>query len=228
MNQRAVRLAIVCLVAVWIIPGCMPPDERILQDRDRGPTTEQSDVVHSDRSIDKPRNRNANAFYYHGLNPGEREDSEKYGLSVSPKQGTSTVKMQSAEPPTPGAKESVGRDIPNSPSSHANARQQRLREHSSLEIIFSVSILGFGLILAIIAAYCLRPSVTKSSDALFMSMGMILVITGSLFLITAGYSNQQITPVIGLLGTIAGYVLGYRSQSKANNENQPPSLFPPA
>ena len=39
-------------------------------------------------------------------------------------------------------------------------------------------------------------------------VGLTLVITAGLFLITSGYSQQQIAPMIGLLGTIAGYLLG--------------------
>ena len=33
----------------------------------------------------------------------------------------------------------------------------------------------------------------------------------AIFLVVAGYSDQQIAPVIGLLGTIAGYLLGKES-----------------
>ena len=39
-----------------------------------------------------------------------------------------------------------------------------------------------------------------------------LVITSALFLIAAGFSNNQIASAMGLLGTIAGYLLG-RSHS---------------
>jgi hypothetical protein len=33
-----------------------------------------------------------------------------------------------------------------------------------------------------------------------------------MFLITAGYTSDQIAPMIGLLGTIAGYLLGKSTQ----------------
>jgi len=35
-----------------------------------------------------------------------------------------------------------------------------------------------------------------------------LIITSGLTLVTAGYSSEQMSPVMGLLGTIAGYLLG--------------------
>ncbi|CAG9201844.1 membrane hypothetical protein [Paraburkholderia tropica] len=38
--------------------------------------------------------------------------------------------------------------------------------------------------------------------------GLTLVITVGLLLITAGYDNTQIAPMMGLLGTIVGYLLG--------------------
>jgi hypothetical protein len=41
---------------------------------------------------------------------------------------------------------------------------------------------------------------------------VITVITGSLVLITAGYSNEQIAPAFGLFGTVIGYMLGRMSQ----------------
>lgn len=40
--------------------------------------------------------------------------------------------------------------------------------------------------------------------------GVTLIITGTLFLITAGFSSQQIAPAMGLFGTMAGYLLGKR------------------
>ena len=45
----------------------------------------------------------------------------------------------------------------------------------------------------------------------FKYLSVTLIIVGSLFLVTAGYGNTQIAPIIGLLGTVAGYLLG-RSQ----------------
>ena len=38
--------------------------------------------------------------------------------------------------------------------------------------------------------------------------GLTLVVIAGLFLVTAGYSENQMAPMIGLLGTIAGYLLG--------------------
>ena len=48
-----------------------------------------------------------------------------------------------------------------------------------------------------------------------------LIITATLFLITAGYDNNQIAPAIGLFGTVAGYLLG-----KSVNKNNTPANEP--
>jgi hypothetical protein len=44
--------------------------------------------------------------------------------------------------------------------------------------------------------------------------GLTLVLTSGLFLIVTGYSQQQIAPMIGLLGTITGFLLGKTSSAK--------------
>jgi hypothetical protein len=43
---------------------------------------------------------------------------------------------------------------------------------------------------------------------------IVVVVGGSLFLLTAGYSQDQMTPIIGLLGTIVGYALGRKEDKE--------------
>ncbi|MEL6393833.1 MAG: hypothetical protein AAFR97_13885, partial [Bacteroidota bacterium] len=44
-------------------------------------------------------------------------------------------------------------------------------------------------------------------DALKLPVVVVIVISG-VFLVTAGYGNDQIAPIVGLMGTIAGYLMG--------------------
>lgn len=44
--------------------------------------------------------------------------------------------------------------------------------------------------------------------------GLTLVLTSGLFLIVTGYSQEQIAPMIGLLGTITGFLLGKTASTK--------------
>jgi len=50
---------------------------------------------------------------------------------------------------------------------------------------------------------------------------MPMVITAALFLVMLGYSNNQMTPVIGLLGTLVGYVLGASAPKSARPPAKP-------
>jgi hypothetical protein len=70
----------------------------------------------------------------------------------------------------------------------------------------SSAVLVFGLLTICITARLLR----KESDShiVLRTLGTILILTFAVFLIVAGYSDQQIAPAMGLLGTIAGYLLG--------------------
>ncbi len=78
------------------------------------------------------------------------------------------------------------------------------------ENVLSFGVLLFGLLFAAIMTIA---AVKLKSDKLFgMSylklVGLTLIITAGLFLICAGYTQDQIAPMVGLLGTLAGYLLG--------------------
>ena len=60
----------------------------------------------------------------------------------------------------------------------------------------------------------------KSAEAILRTFGVTLIITAAVFLVVAGYTEAQIAPVIGLLGAIAGYLLG-RGPRDAANGNPP-------
>lgn len=78
---------------------------------------------------------------------------------------------------------------------------------SSQEVYLSLGVLVFGIIVVLAQAYIIN----KRQEALSQSLKYLsvsLIIVGALFLVTAGYGNSQIAPIIGLLGTVAGYLLG--------------------
>ena len=82
-----------------------------------------------------------------------------------------------------------------------------------LEFYLSVIVLIFGLIVVIIEIILIKTGQITSESSIKFTIITIIIIS-TLFLITAGYSNDQIAPAMGLLGTIAGYILG-----KNNNSN---------
>ncbi|WP_447797766.1 hypothetical protein [Pseudomonas moraviensis] len=67
-------------------------------------------------------------------------------------------------------------------------------------------VLIFGLLICILVMVLMRQG--RNADSVLKVMGTILIIISSIFLVVAGYTDTQIAPVMGLLGTIAGYLLG--------------------
>lgn len=49
---------------------------------------------------------------------------------------------------------------------------------------------------------------THRPDDISRPVIIVTIVTGTLILVTAGYSNEQIAPAFGLFGTIIGYILG--------------------
>lgn len=97
-----------------------------------------------------------------------------------------------------------------------NAHSNSIRELtiSDPEFQLSLIVLGFGfLVLALEVFLVFKRRI--SEDNVLKFIVVTLIITATLFLITAGYDNNQIAPAMGLLGTIAGYLLG--KQDKNDN-----------
>lgn len=82
---------------------------------------------------------------------------------------------------------------------------------SSQEVWLSLGVLVFGVIVVLTQAFLISKSPESLSNS-FKYLSISLIIVGALFLVTAGYGNTQIASIIGLLGTVAGYLLG-RAQS---------------
>lgn len=80
----------------------------------------------------------------------------------------------------------------------------------------SSAILIFGLVVLVLATYLIKKGIAP--EAVLRIFGTILIIVIASFLVVAGYSDQQISPVIGLLGTLAGYLLG--KETKENKEGR--------
>ncbi|WP_305044221.1 hypothetical protein [Geoalkalibacter sp.] len=77
--------------------------------------------------------------------------------------------------------------------------------------LLSISILVFSLIALIMATVLLWRSSAQPGQILRV-FGILTIIGFSAFLLVVGYSNEQLTPIIGLFGAIAGYLLGKDSK----------------
>lgn len=77
---------------------------------------------------------------------------------------------------------------------------------SSFEFLLSIFVLCFGLIVVAMEVYLASKGVIKS-EYIYKCIIITLIIVGAVVLVTAGYSNNQINAIIGILGSIAGYML---------------------
>ena len=88
-------------------------------------------------------------------------------------------------------------------------------------VLLGVACLLFGITIIGIMAYM---RVKQSIDmAVFTKIaGLALVLSVGLSLIVVGYSQQQVAPMMGLLGTVAGYLLG-RTDEPVSPAGKPPT-----
>ena len=95
-----------------------------------------------------------------------------------------------------------------------------LRNWTTIEVVLSFSVLVFGgLVFALQTQVILKMPSMWTPHSVIRFNGLTLVITGAILLVTAGYSDSQITPVMGLLGAIAGYLLGAAERSEGKRQD---------
>src|SRR5688572_11235919 len=84
---------------------------------------------------------------------------------------------------------------------------QRFLSHLEFWLALLVLIFGAGVIWI---EYLILVSMRARADDTLRVFGLTLIIIGTLFALTAGFGASDIAPVMGLFGTIAGYLLGRR------------------
>jgi hydrogenase/urease accessory protein HupE len=78
--------------------------------------------------------------------------------------------------------------------------------HTTQEMQLTFTIMGFGLV-ALLFLYLM--SRQRHIPPFVLRVYVItIIIFGTLAVVASAYTNDQIAPVVGLFGTIAGYVLG--------------------
>jgi len=95
----------------------------------------------------------------------------------------------------------------------AHAPPPGTRFLSSFEGELALVIVGLTVVVLAALAVLLWRKDASAEDSI-RAFALVLIILGTIVLICAGYSNDQIAPAVGLFGTLAGYLLGRRgSQS---------------
>lgn len=67
-------------------------------------------------------------------------------------------------------------------------------------------VLAFGLVVIVMSAALALKKIDRETILKVVVIPMAVML--AVFLVVAGYSDSQIAPAMGLLGTIVGYVLG--------------------
>lgn len=77
---------------------------------------------------------------------------------------------------------------------------------SSAQTEFTLVIMAFGVMAFVIFLLLAR---TERATPLFIRLYVVMVlVVGTLLVVSSSFSTQQIAPVVGFFGTLAGYLLG--------------------
>jgi hypothetical protein len=68
--------------------------------------------------------------------------------------------------------------------------------------------LTIALVVCLAALLCIMAGLGRLTPEFYKAFLILIVVFSALFLIVAGYTDQQTAPVFSLLGTIAGYIFG--------------------
>jgi hypothetical protein len=71
-----------------------------------------------------------------------------------------------------------------------------------------ITLLVFASVVFIGQFYLIAKSRKGWDDRSFKAFGLTLILITSMFLVLLGFDDKQLAPMIGLLGTLAGYILG--------------------
>lgn len=89
-----------------------------------------------------------------------------------------------------------------------------LKVKSATQFMYFTAFIG----LAVIILFCIMQFFGRMSETFPKYFVVLIVILASIMLLVMGYTEQQIAPAFGILGTILGYIFG---RSDATQRQQP-------
>ena len=100
---------------------------------------------------------------------------------------------------------------------HAQASSGALDQPWTQDLVqfLSIGVFGFSCFALILATFLLWRSGASAHQVLRV-FGVISIINFSALLLIVGYNSEQLTPIVGLFGAIAGYLLGKDSSTGKN------------
>ncbi len=94
------------------------------------------------------------------------------------------------------------------------------RWHQPVEIAFSLAVLAFGFALIVLFTRAIGPPGGPWRSVYLRLVVLTIVVTAGLFVVVAGYTQDQIAPMMGLLGTLVGYLLGRESSAPQSDDSK--------
>jgi hypothetical protein len=91
---------------------------------------------------------------------------------------------------------------------------------SSREMWMAVLVLLSGVGTGVFCVLLTRSKIMEPEQVIRIT-ALLLIVTGTLLLVATGYDANQIAPALGLLGTIAGYLLGRSDSVKEEKIPEP-------
>ena len=89
------------------------------------------------------------------------------------------------------------------------------------ETVLAIAVIAFCLIVLWVQyLLVMRDTVDWTPNTIIRFFGLTLIINGGVLLVVAGFSSQQIAGVLGLLGSIAGYLLGASSKGSTDGDSR--------
>ena len=161
---------------------------------------------------------------------------------VSPPTGSGAIQVQAVVPPgapprtqgpspadmgnaLPANGSAVNLSGPAAPPQHPPGATQQLQQAIQQALQTQMGeVLLFGLVCLVLQAYLLA-RVSASAEAILRNMTVTLVVTLSIAVVMLGFPNEITSPIIGLFGTIIGFLLGQqvRSSETASGSSGQPS-----
>lgn len=141
-----------------------------------------------------------------------------YGRKESSAKSEPSTRVAQSQTPAPEGPAGVGLQVNPSPSQPVAVDAGNISYLSEREFQLTLLVAVIAVSTLLMQFLLLKKSSKLKSEDTSRVFGMTLIITGTLFSLTAGFSSEQIAPAVGLFGTIAGYLLG-RGERKEREDH---------
>ena len=131
--------------------------------------------------------------------------------------------------PDPLAALDAAQEAVNAVTTQTTALQLTQAWSPDLIRFLAIAVLAFSFGALLLGTLLLWRAKAPASHVL-RTFGIISIIGISALLLIVGYSNDQLTPIVGLFGAIAGYLLGKDTQTPGAREDDAPrakGMIPP-